>query len=314
MRTMGSGSARPFRARSMFAGDTREASSLSALARAKAGVVRSAATAASSAPASGWSAHAGVERLGVVLEALAVGAMPALDGRRRPFRRLVGMAVVAGIRRAELCRQIGPRDAEAVIVPAIDHHVGARRHVAGRAGERRIGALVVVMRRGRVLVGRVALQADAVARKPQLGAVRLVAVAAGDAGREHLALLERAVVVDLVAASARRHGRARGVSGETRCVSDSHRPGTQSSESCSRRAWHSPQVSTSLRSVGGVKAWVALPVLGIDRPDDDRAARRSEPAGPWLGRRSCRTATSFAARAPRRRAASPGRGRPRSRR
>ena len=108
------------------------------------------------------------------------------------------MAVVAGIRRAELCREIGPRDAQAVIVPAIDHHVGAGRHVARRAGERRIGALVVVMRRGRVLVGRMALQADAVARKPQLGAVRLVAVAAGDAGREHLALLERAVVVDLV--------------------------------------------------------------------------------------------------------------------
>src|SRR3954447_5770147 len=65
-------------------------------------------------------------------------------------------------------------------------------------GERRIGALVVVMRRGRVLVGRMALQADAVARKPQAGAVRLVAVAAGDARREHLALLERTVVENLV--------------------------------------------------------------------------------------------------------------------
>ena len=34
--------------------------------------------------------------------------------------------------------------------------------------------------------------------RAKLGAVRLVAIAAGDAGREHLALLERAVVVDLV--------------------------------------------------------------------------------------------------------------------
>ena len=57
--------------------------------------------------------------------------------------------------------------------------------------------MAVVRVRG-VLVGGVALQADAVAGRAQLGAVRLVAIAAGDAGREHLALLERAVIVDLV--------------------------------------------------------------------------------------------------------------------
>ena len=111
---------------------------------------------------------------------------------------LVGMAVVAGIGRAELDGQIRARNAEAMIVPPIDHHVGARRHVARGAGERRVYPLVAVMRCGRVFVGRVALQADAVAGRAQLGAMRLVAIAAGDAGREHLALLERAVVVDLV--------------------------------------------------------------------------------------------------------------------
>src|SRR5690242_4489444 len=44
----------------------------------------------------------------------------------------------------------------------------------------------------------VTLQAGAVRGSAKLAAVRLVAVAAGDTRREHLALLERAVVVDLV--------------------------------------------------------------------------------------------------------------------
>src|SRR5262245_7832573 len=44
-----------------------------------------------------------------------------------------------------------------------------------------------------------ALPADSVGRRAQPRAVRFVAIAAGHARREHLALLERAVVVDLVA-------------------------------------------------------------------------------------------------------------------
>ena len=66
---------------------------------------------------------------------------------------------------------------------------------AERGARRRV---TVVRDRG-VFVGGVALQADAVAGRAKFRAVRLVAIAAGDAGREHLALLERAVVVDLVA-------------------------------------------------------------------------------------------------------------------
>jgi len=57
---------------------------------------------------------------------------------------------------------------------------------------------MAVMRGGRILVGRVTLQADAVPGRAKFRRVRLVAVAAGDAGREHFALAERAVVVDLV--------------------------------------------------------------------------------------------------------------------
>jgi hypothetical protein len=57
---------------------------------------------------------------------------------------------------------------------------------------------MAVMRSGRILVGGVALQADAVAGRAKFGAVGLMAIAAGDASSEHLALLERAVIIDLV--------------------------------------------------------------------------------------------------------------------
>src|SRR5262245_22172811 len=50
----------------------------------------------------------------------------------------------------------------------------------------------------RILGGGVTLRTDAVGRSAELAGMRLVTVAAGDTGREHLALLERAVVVDLV--------------------------------------------------------------------------------------------------------------------
>src|ERR1700758_2581630 len=54
------------------------------------------------------------------------------------------------------------------------------------------------MRDSSIFVGGVTLQTESVARDPQLRAVRLVAIAAGDTGSEHLALLERAVIIDLV--------------------------------------------------------------------------------------------------------------------
>ena len=51
-------------------------------------------------------------------------------------------------------------------------------------------------------------------------------------------------------------------------MSDSDRPGTQSSENAPRRAWHRPQVSTSLRSVAGGKLRRGIAGLRIDRPGD----------------------------------------------
>src|SRR5262249_55865594 len=140
-----------------------------------------------------------MEGFGVFLPAFAVRSVPRLDRGRRPLRRFVGMAIVADIRRADPCRQVGTRDAEAVIVPAVDHHIGALRHVAGRAGEPRAPPFIAGGGPPPVVFSaRVPLHAEAVAGRAHRGRVRLVAVAAGDAGREHLALLERAVIVDLV--------------------------------------------------------------------------------------------------------------------
>ena len=103
---------------------------------------------------------------------------------------LVGVAVVAGVGRAEFDGQIRSRNTEAMIVPPIDPHVGARGHMTGGAPERRARALMVVVRDRRILVGGMALPADAIIRRPKLGTMRLVAIAARDAGRKHLALLE----------------------------------------------------------------------------------------------------------------------------
>src|SRR5262249_60058038 len=122
-----------------------------------------------------------MEGFGVFLPAFAVRSVPSLGRGRRPLRRFVGMAVVASIRRAEPCRQVGTRDAEAVIVPPVDDHIAALRHVAGRAGERRLYRFVTVVRNGRILVGGVALQADAIPARPEVCAMGLMGTAAGGA-------------------------------------------------------------------------------------------------------------------------------------
>ena len=134
----------------------------------------------------------------VSLETLALRPVPALDGARRPLRALVLVAIVAGVRRARAHAFVGPRNAEAVIVPVVDHHIGAHRHMAVRAGHGLGRRLVTMVRGGGELLGRMALQADAVARIADLGAVRIVTIAARHARGEHAALLERAVVENLV--------------------------------------------------------------------------------------------------------------------
>jgi hypothetical protein len=72
------------------------------------------------------------------------------------------MAIVAGVARLVLVREVRARNAEAVIVPLVDHHEGALGHMAGDAGERRVDPLVMAVRRLCVSIG-VTLQADLVA-------------------------------------------------------------------------------------------------------------------------------------------------------
>src|SRR5213083_3040281 len=94
-----------------------------------------------------------------MLKALSVRPVPALDRRRRPFRRLVAVTVIACVRRAERCGDVRPRNAEAVVVPSIDDHVGAGRHMARRAGKGWVHGLVPMVAYIRILVPGVALQA-----------------------------------------------------------------------------------------------------------------------------------------------------------
>ena len=54
------------------------------------------------------------------LKALPVGAEPFFNGGGRPLRRLIGVAIVACVRRTKLDRKIRPRDTKSMIVPLID--------------------------------------------------------------------------------------------------------------------------------------------------------------------------------------------------
>ena len=108
------------------------------------------------------------------------------------------MAPIAGIGCADGHRQVGPRDADRMIAPHVDNHVGARGHVAVRA----LGAgqfrLVTMMRLGIELRRQMALAAHLIPRRPQLEAVRIVAIRAGHPHLEHAALPERTVFIDLI--------------------------------------------------------------------------------------------------------------------
>src|SRR5215510_3045125 len=107
---------------------------------------------------------------------------------RRPFGWVLLMALVAGVGGAQRDRAVGPWDAQAVVVARVNHHIRGRRHVARRArGALGPGLVVVVLRRV-VFDREVALGAHRVARRLELLGVGVMAVAAGHALREHLAL------------------------------------------------------------------------------------------------------------------------------
>ena len=84
-------------------------------------------------------------------------------------------------------------------MPWIDDHVGRGRHVAAHTRRAGAGGLVMMVRRRVVFAWQMAGGAEGIALRAQLSAVRVVAVAASDTARVHLALEERAPVVNLAA-------------------------------------------------------------------------------------------------------------------
>src|SRR5262249_18932799 len=132
----------------------------------------------------------GVDGFGVVPAGAPIGTVPFRDGVGRPRRGTIRVALITGVWRAELHRQIRSRDTEAVIAPAVDDHVRALEHVTRHALRGLRARLVEVVLRPVVCGGRVTLGAQRVPGLAQSPAVRLVAVRARHAGLVHLALEE----------------------------------------------------------------------------------------------------------------------------
>src|SRR5262249_32726510 len=103
----------------------------------------------------------------VSLKSFASWPKPRFNSVRSPLSRLVAMTIVARIGRAELHRQVRAGNPETMVVPTIDDHVRALGHVTRRARNCAAQLFMVAMRDVLVFRGRVALQADAVARRTQ---------------------------------------------------------------------------------------------------------------------------------------------------
>ena len=123
---------------------------------------------------------------------------PILQPFGRPIGALIGMAGVAGVGRAELRARRRTRDAEGVIAPDMNLHIGPLRHMAGDASSGRRALGVTMMPRLIEHRLRMTLGAQSIALGAQRGAMRLVAIDAGHARAMHAALLEGAPFEDLV--------------------------------------------------------------------------------------------------------------------
>ena len=139
-----------------------------------------------------------MERLAPALEPLPNGAVPFFDRQRRPIRRLVLVTIIAGVRRLKRFREIWPWNAEGVIVPLVDDHIGSGGHVAGDAiGGFRSARMAGVLLR-REARGLMTLPAYFGSGDFQFARMRIMAVAANDALRIHQALFEQMIVEDFV--------------------------------------------------------------------------------------------------------------------
>ena len=117
-----------------------------------------------------------------------------LDG---PVLGLIFMALGAGIGCADFFRKVGTRNADAVIAPVIDTHVGSLRHVAFYATCARAPHRMEVVG-WRVEVALVTLEAKRIPRELELHRMRIVAVGASHVGMKHFALNVGAVDINLL--------------------------------------------------------------------------------------------------------------------
>jgi hypothetical protein len=126
------------------------------------------------------------------------GSIPTLGGFDRPFHRLVGVAVGAGIGATEREPEIRARNPEAVVVPQVHAHVVTREHVAGDATRTGRIPFVVMVLGHRVHVRAVTTEAEQILLFGRLQRVGFVAVGADDARGVHPTLEEGTPDVDLV--------------------------------------------------------------------------------------------------------------------
>ena len=158
-----------------------------------------------------------------------------------------------------------------------------------------------------------ALQADAVARQPQFGAVRLVAIAAGDARGEHFALPERRVVVGLLDVADLAVGMISGARQRLDHMRLRQRPAGHpvlvETGAGARRT--SPQVSTSLRKPDGAAERRDVPLCGsIGQLTPRRSSKRT--SSPLLASSRLPNGHQLFCSRAQRRAPSPGRDRSRN--
>ena len=95
-------------------------------------------------------------------------AIPPAHGLSCPLSGLVAVAFAAGVGHAEAHGQVRTRNTNAMIAARVHHHVKGSRHVAFDAARSGRAGLVKVMGGRIVFAPRMALEAELVARRPEL--------------------------------------------------------------------------------------------------------------------------------------------------
>lgn len=126
---------------------------------------------------------ASMQRRTVMRRSLAAIWIPFCDRFGCPFCRAAGMALVACVRCTDRHRQVGSRDAHAVIAAVVHHHIILGWHVAADALRPGATRRMFMMRGDIELFRQMALGAQGVALGAQLCGVRFMAVGTDNASQ-----------------------------------------------------------------------------------------------------------------------------------